>query len=214
MKWLIVLLAVSSVLSVVPQNPVIGIYTQDAPNSIGAKTTYIAASYVKYLEAAGAQVIPLFYKQSRSELEATLNKINGVLFTGGDMDINITQSWTETARIIVEHAKSQNEGGKVFPLLGICLGHQLLSYLTSGYDDNWIQRVDGEAPVVNNITLTANNSYIFSKIPENLLKAATEKSGVLYFSHHWAVYTSFFNNSQQLTKFWNLVAKTTSSHGQ
>ena len=45
-----------------PQTPIIGIYTQtynDLPNE-----TYIVASYVKYIEMAGAQVIPIFYHYS------------------------------------------------------------------------------------------------------------------------------------------------------
>jgi len=51
------------------QHPVIGIYTQDAEDfaslgSVDPFATYIAASYVKNLEMAGAQVIPLFYHYS------------------------------------------------------------------------------------------------------------------------------------------------------
>lgn len=49
---------------------------------IDAYTTYIAASYVKNLEMAGAQVIPLFYHYSEAQLESILGKINGVFFPG------------------------------------------------------------------------------------------------------------------------------------
>ncbi len=40
--------------------PVIGIYTQDYDGN----KSYIAASYVKYLEMSGARVVPLFYSST------------------------------------------------------------------------------------------------------------------------------------------------------
>ena len=73
MKILIFLLTALLVLAasqnLPPQTPVIGIYTQDAEDfaslgSVDPFATYIAASYVKNLEMAGAQVIPLFYHYS------------------------------------------------------------------------------------------------------------------------------------------------------
>ena len=50
-----------------PQQPVIGIYTMDPdgpPFPVPDGYTYFPASYVKNLEMAGAQVIPLFYHYS------------------------------------------------------------------------------------------------------------------------------------------------------
>lgn len=54
-------------LSLMPrQAPVIGIYTQsdssDEPTNLLSTSnySYIAASYVKYLQMSGAQVIPIF----------------------------------------------------------------------------------------------------------------------------------------------------------
>jgi hypothetical protein len=45
-------------------------------------STYIASSYVKNLEMAGAQVVPLFYHYSFTQLQDILGKINGVFFPG------------------------------------------------------------------------------------------------------------------------------------
>lgn len=63
--------------------------------------TYIASSYVKNLEMAGAQVIPLPYHYSEQQLEVLLGKINGVFFTGGTQYIDITNPWTSKAAFIV-----------------------------------------------------------------------------------------------------------------
>ena len=46
-------------------------------------TSYIAASYVKYLEMAGARVVPLIYNQPSDDIDTLLKGINGILFPGG-----------------------------------------------------------------------------------------------------------------------------------
>lgn len=51
--------------------PIVGIVTQDKeigwPSDLGS--TYIAASYVKYVEMSGARVVPIFYNNSVEYLE-------------------------------------------------------------------------------------------------------------------------------------------------
>lgn len=87
--WLSCLLLAEIVMSQPPQQPVIGIYTQDAED-MGELTegiqngmsTYITASYVKNIQMAGAQVVPLFYHYTEKQLEDILGKINGVFFPG------------------------------------------------------------------------------------------------------------------------------------
>jgi gamma-glutamyl hydrolase len=67
-----------------------------------------------------------------------------VYFPGGGMDLNISERWTANAKVILDFAQKENDAGRVFPLWGTCLGHQLLSYLTANYDVNVIQKVDGQ----------------------------------------------------------------------
>ena len=75
------------------QTPIIGIYTQstssDEPKStrdaravLAGNYTYIAASYVKYIQMSGAQVVPLFAYSEKAYFDDILPKINGVLFPG------------------------------------------------------------------------------------------------------------------------------------
>ncbi len=45
-----------------PVGPVIGVLTQNSFGHYGQ--SYIAASYVKFLESAGARVVPIHYKSS------------------------------------------------------------------------------------------------------------------------------------------------------
>ncbi|KAF3782650.1 Gamma-glutamyl hydrolase 2 [Nymphaea thermarum] len=68
--------------------PVIGILSHPGDGASGrlnnaSNASYIAASYVKFVEAAGARVIPLIYNEPEEVLLEKLNLVNGVLFTGG-----------------------------------------------------------------------------------------------------------------------------------
>ena len=77
------------------QSPMIGIYTQPVSAHPNITDTYkIAASYVKYIEMSGAQVVPLFSNSTKDSLLALLKKVNGIVFTVGAMDFNISDWWT------------------------------------------------------------------------------------------------------------------------
>lgn len=74
-------------------------------SGVGDKATYIAASYVKNLQMAGAQVVPIFYNQNYLQLEEQLSKINGVFFPGGEMPIAYGgYVWLEKTLYIFQYA--------------------------------------------------------------------------------------------------------------
>ncbi|KDO36288.1 hypothetical protein CISIN_1g028817mg [Citrus sinensis] len=68
--------------------PVIGILSHPGDGASGRlnnskNASYIAASYVKFVESAGARVIPLIYNEPEEILFEKLKLVNGVLLTGG-----------------------------------------------------------------------------------------------------------------------------------
>lgn len=59
--------------------PIIGVFTQPSSSSEGncnGECMYLAASYVKYLEAAGARVVPINYSATTTELDALLSQVS------------------------------------------------------------------------------------------------------------------------------------------
>ena len=133
----------------VPQNPVIGVYTQideyDEPSTKEFLSTYISAAYVKYVWMSGAQVVPIYAFSNQSDIQAILRKVNGVLFTGGagEDEIHIDNRWVKNANFVLQFAINENKCGNVFPVWGTCLGLELLTYLTSGFDENILQPIRG-----------------------------------------------------------------------
>lgn len=67
--------------------------------------SYIMAAYVKFMEAAGARVVPLIWNEDWSITEEKLSKINGVLFPGGAGD------YVDYGRKIIDQLKHYNEIG-------------------------------------------------------------------------------------------------------
>jgi gamma-glutamyl hydrolase len=64
--------------------------------------SYIMAAYVKFMEAAGARVVPLIWNEDWSITKDKLEKINGVLFPGGAGD------YVDYGRTIIEQLKTYN----------------------------------------------------------------------------------------------------------
>ncbi|KAB5534539.1 hypothetical protein DKX38_017625 [Salix brachista] len=118
--------------------PVIGILSHPGDGASGrlnnaTNASYIAASYVKFVESAGARVIPLIYNEPREILFEKRNLVNGVLFTGGWAK---TGFYYDTVKAIFKEALAKNDAGFHFPVYAICLGFEILTMIIS--EDNQI----------------------------------------------------------------------------
>ena len=115
----LVLLAVICAVEAANDRPIIGILDQDFVD--GSKRTFIAASYVKWVESGGARVVPLFYeKWSADEMISMLKNINGVLLPGGG--VKMTGKYYDQLQVVFNYAKQSNDNGVYFPIWGSCLG--------------------------------------------------------------------------------------------
>ncbi|XP_026847452.1 gamma-glutamyl hydrolase [Drosophila persimilis] len=124
--------------------PCIGIMCIDVAQWLEAEYgkkwhSYLAASYVKQLEAAGAHVVPVWIGHNRSYYDSLMNQLNGILLPGGAVFIDeadrqsrpdLTNDCVRTADLIYQLAMERNNGAGdpegYFPLWGTCLGMQLL----------------------------------------------------------------------------------------
>lgn len=119
-----------------PSAPVIGVLTEilrDYKRFVDTKRTHIAASYVKWIEMAGGQAIPVFLNQNDTYYEQVFQQTNGLLFPGGDNLLNPHKRtpMLEAAKKLYKLAVAANDRGQFYPIWGTCLGLELLSVLTS-----------------------------------------------------------------------------------
>ena len=89
-------------------------------------------SYVKYMEAAGARVVPIIYGESEEETLEKLSKLDGVLFPGGDGDNY------DIGQFVFNELKKYNDAGHFYPAWGTCLGYEnMIAYTTPAGTDSW-----------------------------------------------------------------------------
>ncbi|KAL4707705.1 hypothetical protein ACJJTC_014886 [Scirpophaga incertulas] len=120
------------------ERPIVGILSQEQSLYLHSKypeenyTSYIAASYVKHVEAAGARVVPILIGKQREYYRELMKKLNGVLFPGGATYFNQSNGYADAGQHIYEIAIEMNLAGEYFPIFGTCLGFELLIILASG----------------------------------------------------------------------------------
>lgn len=105
--------------------PIIGILSQPADRLFvdRSDSSYILASYVKWIEAAGARVLPVVYDWPQAKLEEVLSQLNGMLFPGGrsliDDPTGPTQFFASRSFWAMQHLLKRG-----IPIWGTCLGFE------------------------------------------------------------------------------------------
>ena len=116
---LLIVAALAFAAGAVNTRPIIGILDQNLHGD--ESHTYIAASYVKWVESAGARVVPLLYRKwSVEKMEKVLKSINGVLLPGGS--IKFEGKYLAQLVTIYNYVKKANDNGIHYPIWGTCLG--------------------------------------------------------------------------------------------
>ncbi|OCT76859.1 hypothetical protein XELAEV_18032062mg [Xenopus laevis] len=190
--------------------PIIGILAQethfDELQTFGR--SYIAASYVKTIESAGARVIPILLNLAEEEYQKIFNSINGILFPGGAVDL-VKSEYARVAKLFYNWALEANDKGDYFPVWGTCLGFEELTYLTSGEILLTLTETE-DISLPLNFSANALNSKLFKHISKELYTALSSKPITANF-HYWSLSMQNFTKNEKLSKFYNVL--TTNSDG-
>lgn len=183
--------------------PIIGVLAQEVYSPKPDKSSYIAASYVKFLESAGARVVPVMINQTMEEYKRLFNSINGILFPGGGVSI-ISSGYEKAAAIFYNLAIEANKRGDYFPVWGTCLGFEQLSYLTSGKLLLSHTNTSGVAlPLI--FTNVSKESRMFRGFPLELMKALGSEP-LTENSHQWSLTVESFNSNAELSRFYKVLS--------
>uniref|UniRef100_A0A3Q0R5M5 folate gamma-glutamyl hydrolase n=1 Tax=Amphilophus citrinellus TaxID=61819 RepID=A0A3Q0R5M5_AMPCI len=174
--------------------PIIGVLAQEnLPwDHFARGSSYIAASYVKYLEGAGARVVPI-----------------RLLLPGGDVDLQTSQ-FSRAAKIFYNLALKANDAGDYFPIWGTCQGFQQLSVLTA--NKNLLTLTDTKA-VALPLTLAsaAQSSRLFRNFPKDLLRSLANENITSNF-HSWSLSMQNYSRNAKLRRFYKVLS--TNSDGK
>ncbi|CAG9819326.1 unnamed protein product [Phaedon cochleariae] len=210
MKIALVILSLFSLIRLddASETPIIGILSQEMylvakyfPE--GVYDSFITASYVKYLESAGARVIPVWIGQSEEYYQRVVNSTNGLLFPGGGTYFNETGGYGETAKTIYKLAVQSNEREVYYPLWGTCLGMHVLIFSQKGAD----LRIDCSLRKVA-LPLDFSEGYEDSKLFRESTKDITRNLGtnnVTYNLHRYCL-TKEVLQSNGILQNWKILA--------
>lgn len=107
--------------------PVIGLVSQTLESKMQTDprfegyTSYIMTSYVNFVAGAGSRVVPLVKTDSDAITLSKLEKLNGVLFPGGDGE------YFDFGKKVFDQVLKWNQMGQYYPLWGTCLGYESIS---------------------------------------------------------------------------------------
>eukprot|EP01044_Picomonas_judraskeda_P013009 COSAG03_NODE_1923_length_3352_cov_2.871196_2_plen_264_part_00 len=199
MRSLALVSSLASVALAETYKPIIGVMTQpaeaaqdseefgppvsDARVAAGAHGEYIAASYIKFVEAAGGRAVPIHYSADKDTLTRLAKSVNGILLPGGAVSLANSSVYYQAGQTLYDAAVKFNDAGEHFPIWGTCLGFEELARLLSGSNDQTLSPHKGEArfdsenyPVSLQATVAMARSRMFGSAPAELITAITTEN--------------------------------------
>lgn len=188
--------------------PTIGILSQPLHND---SSTYIAASYVKWLEAGGARSIAIPYDASTELVEDILQHVDGVLFPGGGAPVPPAAKEVWRQIVSVQHVNSTISNRRLLPLWGTCLGMEFLVQLATGKFDT--EDDDGHVSVLESGYNATNASLPLLNVQrdgglyrDNSIYNAVTKHNVTMNNHHIGLPPKAFASTPELFKRWKVTS--------
>ncbi|XP_069992199.1 gamma-glutamyl hydrolase [Penaeus vannamei] len=186
--------------------PIIGILSQHPLDSIleGLEdknyTSYIAASYVKHLESAGARVVPILINQDDAYYENLAKHLNGFMFPGGANSITSSSGYGAAGAKIFQLVLEANARGVYLPLWGTREGFQMIAYLAAGE-----QNLTTPCSAINkadSVTVAEGymDSRIFTQMPDYVIGYLTFSDSTVNF-HRKCMTPENFTNSGLTDEF-------------
>lgn len=126
--------------SLAHDRPIIGVLTQEVSRVFEAMyskqyNSFVPASYVKWIEAGGARVVPIWLGKNRAYYAGIMSKLNGVLLPGGSVSRNEKGGYADAALFILDIATEFNLQRDFFPVFGVGVGMDFMLYQSNNFVD-------------------------------------------------------------------------------
>ena len=191
--------------------PIIAVLGQDAPPDYDR--SYIAASYVKYLESSGARVVPVPSHMSDEEVEEIFHGVNGVLLPGGGVKWNVS-GYYKHAKYFFGKAIEANKNGDYFPMWGTCLGFETLNIIAAGNNTGDMSKFSAsDISLPLNYTDAAPTSRMFSGMPQDLYKAVGSEP-ITYNHHNFGISPDTYVKEKRLSNFFKILSLNNGKDGK
>lgn len=195
--------------------PIIGVFTQPSTHAgapCNGDCLYLAASYVKNLQSAGARVVPINYFAEKEELESLFASLNGIFFVGGGA------AYPPSAQHLFDLTLKANDAGDFAPLWGTCMGFQWL-LMAATHNGIQLDPSDGSKMDAYNLSIPLDfakenipGSKLFGKAPQDVLDILATQN-VTMNNHHYGIYPEHFAATPALASFFSVLSTNTDRAG-
>jgi len=175
-----------------PVTPVVGVLTQPRKLANNETEYYVAASYLKWLELAGARAIPIPYDASNNTVDDVFSQVNGLLFPGGGSDLPMA------AKRLWHLALNANEQGDYFPIWATCLGFEYMVMLASFQGETILQSdfdAENMSLPLDLVTSSQDDTLLYA---DSRIHDIVMSQNVTLNFHHMGIEPSVFRNDAGL----------------
>eukprot|EP00347_Sterkiella_histriomuscorum_P001892 403370267 len=180
--------------------PLIGVLTQPLSDSQKAdpayagKSSYIMASYIHYLESAGARTVPLIYDGDLDTELAKIDKLNGVFYCGGGAE----GDYDVFGKKVFLKVKQMNDDGNHMPIWGTCLGFQDLAMYSADNSNSILESFPADDNMSNlKFLVDPKTTKMFSILGADA--NVFENYNITYNHHNWGVSPDKFKTDKGLS---------------
>jgi len=201
------------------ERPIVGILSQTIIDKLLHKfipysknRSYIATSYVKFVQAAGARVVPILDTYDEKNLTIIFNSLNGILIPGGGSNLKDSK-YIKAVKKLMKLAIQYNRNGGYFPILGICLGFEAM-HVYFEKKRNFLSPLDSEN---RSLPIKLDKTFPTSRMFFNLtkeLRDALEKQALTSNFHHDGIHPSWYKRSKRLKRQYRLLATSLDRNGK
>ncbi|KJE91422.1 hypothetical protein CAOG_008619 [Capsaspora owczarzaki ATCC 30864] len=198
--------------------PVVGVLLQPTYGNLAPfGSQLLQANMVKFLESGGSRVVPIPLDAPEDVLDGLLRSVNGVAFMGGATNIIVEPDspYFAQATRIFNYTLQANDAGDYFPLLGICLGHQLL-LLMAGHDQHLMDNITFDSEDLSlplDFAADAADARFVHAIPEQL-RQPLQFEPLTDNQHHNGVTPDAFSRNRHLPSFFRVISTNLDRKGQ
>lgn len=190
------------------ERPIIGVLTQKCKGRRARfGDQYFAASYVKWLESAGARVVPVKINQTESYYNHLFQSLNGIIFPGGGQDL-LKSGYANAARYFFRRSMADfDTKGDYFPIWGTCLGFEELLVL-AGEERN-LDRIAGTKSISMATKFVPNVKSRLLSAPHGLsdkTKATLTEENCTSHFHKYGMMKTNFDSSPNITNLFKIVS--------
>jgi len=199
--------------------PIIGVLSQEMddwieenlPTKFENYTSYIASSYIKWVEAGGARVAPVIIGKSKEYYEQLFSGLNGLLIPGGSAPLVGEGGYAWVGELFFDMAKKAKDSGDHFPIWGTCNGFELLTVLSSK-DKSRLTDCNSEdqaSPL--HMLPSAATSNVYGLAPPDVLWELEHERVSINFHHFCLTQTNFTRYG--MDKFWEPLSLNWDQYG-